>query len=83
MSSSTGFWRAGAQQAIQNLISGGATIHLLGGGDTMSYTDTSTEVSNKSDASASVAEADWTINTPTAFSDDADLTVDVEVSFTQ
>jgi len=79
--STTGAGDNMAQHLLGEIIAGGITIHLLGGGDTMSYTDGSTEVSNKSDASADVAEADVTINAAGGFGGTATLTNDNQVSF--
>lgn len=81
MVDSTGFGETAANEAVTNIISGGATVHLLGGGDTMSYSDTGTEVSNKSDAEVSVAEADFTITAATGFSDVTTLENDNELDF--
>ncbi len=79
--STTGFNESAAIEAITNVISGGATVHLFGGGDTASYTDTATNVTNKSDATVQVAEADFTITTPTDFSGSAKLENDNQLSF--
>jgi len=67
MSSDTGFNDTAAEEAITNVISGGATVHLYGGGDTAEYTDGGNEVDAKSDAQVSVDEADFTITTPESF----------------
>lgn len=77
----TGFNETAAEEAITNVISGGATVHLIGGGDTVAYTDTATEISNKSDDSVSVAEADFTITTPDDFSGSATLENDNDLDF--
>lgn len=66
---------------IQSLIAGGATVHLIGGGDTMAYADGATELGTKSDASVSVAELDWTINAATGFADVTTLVNDNELDF--
>jgi len=79
--STTGFNETAAIEAITNVISGGATVHLYGGGDTGAYNDTATEVTNKSDAQVSVAEADFTINTPADFTGSATLSNDNELDF--
>ena len=81
MSDTTGFNETAATEAITNVISGGATVHLFGGGDTGAYTDGETDVSDKSDAEVSVPEADFTITTPTDFSGVATLENDVELDF--
>jgi hypothetical protein len=79
--STTGYNESAAIQAITEVISGGATVHLYGGGTTASYTDTGTEVSNKSDASVAVAEADFTITTPADFSGVTTLENDNDLSY--
>lgn len=70
-----------AQAMVEQLISGGATVHLLGGGDTMTYTDGDTELTSKSDSTVQVAEADWTITNPADFSGTTDLSNDNELDF--
>lgn len=77
----TGFNETASEAAIQNVISGGATVHLFGGGDTANYSDTGTEVSNKSDASVQVDEADFTIDTPSDFSGVATLSNDNDLDY--
>ena len=79
--SDSGLNATGASQAITDIISGGATVHLFGGGSTLSYTDGSTEISNKSDASVSVAEADFTITTAASYSGTTTLENDNELDF--
>ena len=81
MTDTTGFGENAAEAAIQNVISGGATVHLLGGGDTAAYGDSGADIDTKSDASQAVAEADWTINTPADFSGVATLENDNEIDF--
>ena len=81
MSDTTGFNETAATEAITNVISGGATVHLFGGGDTGAYTDGETDVTDKSDAEVSVPEADFTITTPEDFSGVATLENDVELDF--
>lgn len=85
---STGFNESAAQAAIQNVIAGGAEIHLIGGGDTMAYQDTATELDNKSaegesgsQESETVAEDAFSIETPTDFSGTAILKNDNDVAF--
>jgi predicted ATP-binding protein involved in virulence len=79
MTSSTGLGETSAQSAIQNFIDGGVTIHLL---DTaLGYTDTSTEITNNSVVSQTVAQADLTINTPTSFSGVATLENDNDIVY--
>lgn len=71
-----------AAQALANLVfSGGATVHLLGGGNTLNYTDGSTELSNKSDATATLAEADVSVSTPSSFSGVTTVTTQTDLSF--
>lgn len=77
----TGFNETAASTAATNVISGGATVHLIGGGDTVAYTDTATEIGNKSDASVAVAEADFTITTPTDFSGSTTLENNNDLDF--
>lgn len=81
MSNTTGFNETAATEAITNVIAGGATVHLYGGGDTGDYTDGATEVGSKSDAEVSVAEEDFTITTPADFSGVATLENDNELNF--
>jgi len=81
MSDTTGYNESSAEAAVSNVISGGATVHLYGGGDTADYTDTGTEVSNKSDASVQVAEDDFTITTPDDFSGATTLENDNDLSY--
>lgn len=81
MPSTTGAGETLATDMVTDLISGGATVHLLGGGDTMNYSDTGTEVTNKSDTTVQVAEADWTITSPADFSGTTDLSNDNELDF--
>lgn len=70
-----------AQDMVELLIAGGATVHLLGGGATMSYSDGGTEVDSNSDAETSVAEADWTVTTPAGFDGVVELSNDNELDF--
>ena len=79
--STTGFNETAAEEAITNVISGGATVHLLGGGDTAEYTDGEAELDEKSDAEVSVDEADFTITTPESFDSVATLSNDNELDF--
>lgn len=79
--STTGFNETAATEAVTNVISGGATVHLFGGGSTAAYSDTATEVTNKSDATVQVAEADFTITTPTDFSGSTTLENDNDLDF--
>jgi len=79
--STTGFNDAAADAAIDQIISGGVTVHLLGGGDTLNYSDGSTEISNKSDAQVSVAAADLSISSPADFSGVTTLSNDNELDF--
>ena len=79
--STTGFNETAAEEAITNVISGGATVHLLGGGDTAEYTDGETEIDAKSDAQVSVAEADFTITTPASLDGVATLSNNNELDF--
>ena len=81
MPSDTGFNETAAEEAITNVISGGATVHLLGDGDTAEYTDTETELGEKSDAEVSVAEADFTITTPESFDGVATLSNDNDLEY--
>lgn len=81
MSDTTGFNQTAAEEAITNVISGGATVHLFGGGDTGEYTDGGADIDTKSDAQVSVAEADFTITTPEDFSGNATLENDNELEF--
>ena len=81
MPSDTGFNDTAAEEAITNVISGGATVHLLGGGDTAEYTDGETEIDDKSDAQVSVAEADFTITTPSSFDAVATLSNDNDLEY--
>lgn len=81
MTNATGAGDNMAQHLLGEIIAGGVTVHLLGGGDTMAYGDGATEVSNKSDASVNVAEADLTINAAADFSGAATITVDIELDF--
>jgi len=77
----SGFNDTAAQAALTNLISGGATVHLLGGGVTPSHTDGSTFITNNSDASVSVAEADFTIDPAADFTDVTTIANDNELDF--
>ena len=70
-----------AHKMVEQVINGGATIHLFGGGDTANYSDGSADVDSKSGAEESVAEADYSVNTPADFSGGTELVVDVEVDF--
>ena len=81
MSDTTGFNETAATEAITNVISGGATVHLLGGGDVGEYTDGGGDIDTKSDAEVSVAEADFTITTPEDFDGVATLENDNELDF--
>jgi hypothetical protein len=79
--SDSGFNSTAANQAITDVISGGATVHLFGGGSTLSYTDGSTEITNKSEATVSVAEADFTITAAASYSGTTTLENDNELDF--
>ena len=79
--STTGFNETAAIESITNVISGGATVHLIGGGDSVLYTDGADEIDTKSDAEVSVDEADFTITTPTDFTGSATLENDNELAF--
>jgi len=82
MSTSTLGANATAAQALATLVfSGGATVHLLGGGETLNYNDTSTELNSKSDATASLAESDVSISTPSSFSGVTTATLTTDLSF--
>lgn len=81
MTDTTGFGAAAAEAAIQNIIDGGATIHLYGGGDVSLYEDTEAEITAKSDAEISVDEADFTITTPADFSGEATLENNNDLEF--
>ena len=81
MPSDTGFNETAAEEAITNVISGGATVHLLGDGDTAEYTDTETEIADKSDAEVSVEEEDFTITTPESFDGVATLSNDNDLEY--
>lgn len=79
--STTGYNDTAAEDAVRNVISGGATVHLLGDGDTAEYTDGETEINDKSDAQVSVDEADFTITTPTNFSGATTLENDNDLEY--
>ena len=79
--STTGYNDSAAEAAILNLISGGATVHLLGDGDTADYTDGETEINDKSDAQVSVDEDDFTITTPSSFDAVATLSNDNDLEY--
>lgn len=82
MSTSTLGANATAAQALANLVfSGGATVHLLEGGETLNYSDTSTELNSKSGATASLAESDVSISTPSSFSGVTTATLTTDLSF--
>jgi hypothetical protein len=82
MSTSTlGYNDSAAQAAVNTVFSGGATVHLLGGGSTLNYTDTSTELNNKSDATASLAEGDVSISTPSSFSGVSEASTSTQLDF--
>jgi hypothetical protein len=68
-----------ATAAINNIISGGADIHLLT--QQGSYTDTSTEINNKSAVSVSVAEADFSVVSATDFTGTTKLELSSDVEF--
>lgn len=79
--SDTGAGENLAQRMVEQVITGGATVHLYGGGATANYSDTSTEISSKSDATVQVAEADWTITTPADFSGTVTIENNNELNF--
>lgn len=79
--SATGAGQNLAVEMLMDVIAGGATVHLIGGGETMAYTDGATELTAKSDASVSVAELDWTITPPAGFNGVATLANDAELDF--
>jgi hypothetical protein len=82
MSTSTlGANETAAQTLAALVFSGGATVHLLGGGETLNYSDTSTELNSKSDATASLAESDVSISTPSSFSGVTTATLTTDLSF--
>lgn len=81
MTDTTGVGDSAATNWITSIISGGASVHLIGGGDTIGYADTASDVDTKSDASQSIAEADWTISTPGDFSGVATLENDNLIDF--
>lgn len=70
-----------AAHLVGEIIKNGVTLHLYGQGETASYSDGATEVSNKSDAQADIAAADMTVATPTDFSGTTTITVNVDVAF--
>ena len=75
----SGLNETAATAAINNIISGGADIHLLT--QQGSYTDTSTEINNKSAASVSVAEADFSVVSATDFTGTTKLELSSDVEF--
>lgn len=77
----TGAGESLAEEMSGRVIEGGATIHLLGGGDNALYSDTGADIDTKSDASVAVAEADWTITTPSDFNGVVELFNDNELNF--
>lgn len=79
--STTGFNNQASIEAINNIISGGATVHLIGGGQSVNKSDTSTELSNKSDDTVDVAESNFSITTPSDFSGVTTLQNDNELDF--
>lgn len=79
MTDSTGFGETSAQSAIQNVTSGGVTVHLCSSAP--SYSDGASGITSVSEASTNVAETDVTVNNATGFADTATLTNDNEISF--
>ena len=79
MTDSTGFGETSAESAIENISSGGVTIHLC---DTaVDYTDAAADIDTKSVTSEDVAEADLTITTPTGFEGVATLENDNDITY--
>ena len=81
MTDTTGFGGAAAEAAIQNIIDGGATVHLFGGGDQSLYGDEAADIEAKSDAEISVDEVDFTITIPEGFDGEATLENDNDLEF--
>jgi hypothetical protein len=79
--STTGYNDAAAIAAAEQIVSGGATVHLFGNGDTLNYTDGATEVSNKSDASVSLAQADTNVSAASGFAGVTTLENTVQLNF--
>lgn len=75
----SGLNESAAVAAIQDVIDGGVDIHLLT--TQGSYTDSSTEIINKSEAVVSVAESEFSISPATDFTDTTVLTVTSDVEF--
>lgn len=78
-SDTTGANETLATEMINQLVSGGITIHLLT--SAVNYSDGATALSSASSASADVAEADLTVTTPSDWSGETTITVDVDVEF--
>lgn len=77
----SGYNESAAVQEPETVISGGITVHLFGGGSTLNYSDTATEISNKSDASVNVARTALTVTTPADFTGVTTLENDNVIDF--
>jgi hypothetical protein len=75
----TGLNETAAKAAIENVIAGGAEIHLLT--QEALYTDSATEITNNSGASVSVAEADFTVTSASGFGGTTKLELASEADF--
>jgi hypothetical protein len=75
----TGLNETAATAAINSVIAGGAEIHLLT--QQAAYGDTATEINNKSGASVSLAEADFTVTSASGFSGTTKLELASEADF--
>ncbi len=77
---STGANETAAVDLMSQLIVNGVDIVLVGGGNSVSYTDTDVEGTYNT-RTKSVSEADLTISTPSGFGGTTDLIIDVQVTF--
>ena len=75
----SGLNQAGVESAINNVIDGGATIHLLT--SQAEFTDDATDLEGKSDAQETVDESDFTINFGASFSDTSEVELVNDVEF--
>lgn len=69
----------GVEAAVQQVISGGADIHLLT--DPAEFTDGEDEILSKSDASESVDEDDFTISFASSFTDTTEVVLNTDVEY--